>query len=188
MDITRRLFAARPRTLRAAAGLAITAAAAMELSACHATQLAATWREPAVRPMTFQRIVTVFVSNDQTYRRMMEDKMASQFANGAPSYRVLGDADASDATIVRKMLSNSGYDGAMIMRVAKVENRPNYVAGSYWYGPPYPSFTTYWGSAWGYPYDPGYYAPDVIVSIETEIYSLANDDKLVWAARSETTN
>jgi len=46
---------------------------------------------------------------------------------------------------------------------------------------------SYWGTAWGYPYDPGYIAQDRIVSMETQIYALATD-KLVYAARSETTN
>ncbi len=162
--------------------------AGLAVSGCHSTQLAATWHEPSAQPMTFQHVVTVFATSDVTYRRVMEDKMAAQFPNGAPSYRVLGSTDVTDANAVREKLSKSGYDGAMIMRVVKVDQAANYVAGSYWNGAPYTTFSGYWGSAWGYPYDPGYYAPDIIVSIETQVYSLKGDDKLVWAARSETTN
>jgi hypothetical protein len=74
-----------------------------------------------------------------------------------------------------------------MMRVVDVEDRVTYTAGSYWYGAaPYYSFAGYWRNAWGYPYDPGF-VTDRVVSIETQIYSLTND-KLLWAARSETTN
>ena len=60
------------------------------------------------------------------------------------------------------------------------------VPGSYWYATPY-TFTGYWRAAWAYPYDPGYVVQDQIVSVETQVYSLT-DDKLIFAARSETTN
>lgn len=155
--------------------------------ACHSTQVAATWSEPTARPLSFHRSVTVFASKSETYRRTMEDKMAAQFPNAVPSYRVLGSTDVNDANAVRKVLADSGFDGAIMMHVAQVENEVNYTPSAYYYGAPYASFAGYWGSAWGYPYDPGYYTTDVVVSVETEIYSLKND-KLIWAARTETTN
>jgi hypothetical protein len=161
---------------------------AVLLSGCwHRTQLAATWRDPSASPR-FQHPIAIFVSNSETFRRTMEDKMAAQFVNGVPSYKVLASTDAADGAAVRQQLAKAGYDGAIIMRVADVDTRVvSYTTGRYWSGSPYYSFAGYWGSAWGYPYDPGYVDQDVIVSIETQLYSLSND-KLVWAARSETTD
>jgi hypothetical protein len=156
-------------------------------SACHSTHLAATWQEPNGVPLRFKQPITVFISNSETFRHQMEDKLASEFPGAVPSYRILGSANLNDGAEVRKRLADAGYDGAIIMRVVNVDQQLTYSPGTYWSGAPYRSFSGYWGSSWGYPYDPGYVNEDVIVSVETQVYSL-RDDHMVWAARSETTN
>lgn len=163
--------------------------ACIALSACyHSTQLAGTWRDPNAGPIHFAHPIAVFATTSETFRRMMEDKIAAQLVNGVPSYRVLASSDISDGAAIRQQLAAGGYDGAVIMRVTNVADRLTYTPGTYWYGGPrYYTFAGYWGTAWGYPFDPAYVTEDQIVSIETQIYSLAND-KLIFAARSETTN
>src|SRR5438046_9947630 len=83
-------------------------------------------------------------------------------------------------------LRRAGFDGAIMMRVADVSTRTSYVSGADWDDRPCP-FAGYWGYAWATPYDPGYVVEDRVVTIETQIYSLAND-RLIFAARSETIN
>jgi hypothetical protein len=158
------------------------------LAACyHKTELAATWRDPTSPPLHFQHGVAVFATNDVALRRSVEDKLASQFPNMTPSYRALPTIDsATTGANAAIALRGSGFDGAIIMRVTDVAMQPNYVPGAYWYDRPY-GFAGYWGASWATPYDPGYIVADKIVTIETQIYSLAND-KLIFAARSETTN
>src|SRR5215471_4501292 len=162
--------------------------AAVALAGCyHSTRLAATWRDPAAGPIRFRQPVVVFVSKDAVFRRTMEDKLASNFPNSVQSYRILTDNDMTDGARVLRLLDEKGYDGAIVMDVVNVTNVVSYTPGTYWYGPPYYSFAGYWGTAWGYPYDPGYISTNVVVSIETQIYNLRSD-KLIWAARSETTD
>jgi hypothetical protein len=163
-------------------------AGAVALSGCyHSTRLAATWRDPGAGPLRFRQPIVVFVTKDDLLRRTMEDKMASHFPNAVQSYRVLGSSELGDGKRVLNDLEQKGFDGAIMMNVVNVANVVTYTPGTYWYGPPYYSFAGYWGSAWGYPYDPGYVSSNVVVSIETQIFNLKND-KLVWAARSETTD
>ena len=160
---------------------------AVALSGCfHSTQLAATWRDPSAGPIHFNRPVAVFVSNDAMMRRAMEDKLVHSLPSGAgvTSYSVLGGADVSDANVAKQRLTEAGFDGAIVMRVVSVDMVPVYTPGTYWYGAN-SGFAGYWGNAWRYPYDATYV--DKIVTIETEIYSLASE-KLIWAGRSETTN
>jgi len=158
------------------------------LSGCyHSTELAATWKDPTARPLAFHKPITVFVAKDEVMRRTMEDKLAAQFPHAQPSYKVIAVSQNTDGAVIRQQLAAAGFDGVIMMRVLQVNEVPNYVAGTYWGGAPYYGFSSYWRNSWGYAYDPGYYTEDVIVSIETQIYSLAND-KLLWAARSETTN
>jgi hypothetical protein len=156
-------------------------------SACyHKTQLAATWAEPGAPRIQFQKTLAVFVTKDEALRRSVEEKLASSFANGVPSYRVIPTIQNDDRAAILDQLRGTGFDGAVIMRVVDVTTQTNYVPGSYWYGTPY-TIAGYWRNAWAYPYDPGYVVQDQIVSVETQVYSLAQD-KLLFAARSETTN
>ncbi len=167
--------------------LAPRLAALLLAAACyHKTQLAATWRDPRAAPLAFQRGVAIFATRDEALRRSVEDKLASQFPNMTPSYRVIPEADSSaNREETAAKLRAAGFDGAIIMRVVDISVQPSYVAGTYWYGRPY-GFNGYWGAAWATPYDP-YVVSDRIVTIETNIYSLG-DDRLIFAARSETTN
>jgi hypothetical protein len=168
----------------------VVTSTALSAACYHSTELAATWHEPNPKPLHFRKTIAVFVTKSETFRRTMEDKLAAEFPNTVASYKVLKATDVSDGSDgakIRQQLAREGFDGAIIMRVVNVDQRLTYTPGTYWYGPPYYSFAGYWGTAWGYPYDPGYVNEDVIVSIETQIYSLQND-KLIWAGRSETTN
>ena len=47
------------------------------------------------------------------------------------------------------------------------------------------SFDDYWGSAWPSMYDPNYAFTEVVVRVETNVYSLASDE-LLWSALSRT--
>jgi hypothetical protein len=82
------------------------------------------------------------------------------------------------------------------MRVLGKDKELNASAGGYtpagvgyWGSPVYTSFYGggFYGYGWGGVYMPGYVQTDTIVSVETLIYDL-EQNKLVWAARSETTN
>lgn len=167
--------------------LIAAAALAVGLAGCyHSTQLANTWRDPSAGPLRFQKTVVAFATTDETLRRIVEDRLAARVPNAVQSYRLEPSAKAPDSSAIRRRFADLGFDGAVIMRVADVDTRISYPYGTYWYGRPY-SFGSYWGSAWGYAYNPAYVYADRVVAIETQIYSL-NDDKLVWAGRSETTN
>ena len=53
--------------------------ACMSLAACyHSTQLAGTWRDPNAGPIHFAHPIAVFATTSETFRRMMEDKIAAQ--------------------------------------------------------------------------------------------------------------
>ena len=172
--------------MRSSSMMALTAAALVLASGCHSTQLAATWAEPNATPIAFHKTVAVFVTKDEALRRSVEDKIAASFPNGIASYRVIPNIQNADQSAILDQLRKTGFDGAVMMRVVDVTTAPSYVAGNYWYASPY-TFSGYWGASWAYPYDPGYFVADQIVSVETQVYSLSND-KLVYAARSETTN
>ena len=73
--------------------------------------------------------------------------------------------------------------------VGKEQEISSSPGGYYWGGPTYATFWGggYYGYGWGGVYSPGYVRTDTIMHVEILVYSL-DQDKLVWAARSETTN
>ena len=160
--------------------------AVVTLGCYHSTQMAATWRAPEAQPLQFQKPIAVFVTKDGALRRTIEDEIVAKVPRAIQSYQVLNVEDL-DSKEIRARLAERGFDGAILMQVVRVDQVPSYVPGAYWYASPY-SFNGNWYDSWRSPYDPGgYYTEDTVVSIETQIYSLANDN-LIWAGRSETTN
>jgi hypothetical protein len=162
-------------------GLAVIAAVAASsgITGCyHATELGSTWHDRKTQSLEFHKTVAIFMSSDQALRRTVEDHLAARYPNAVPSYTIF--PDFQDPTAALAQLQQSGYDGAILMRVTDVETT-NYVPG---YDDGYP---VTWGSSWGHPYDPSYVVSDRIVSVETQIFAL-DENKLVFTASSETTN
>jgi hypothetical protein len=151
----------------------------------HATQLAATWHEPNATVINFRKPVAVFVTTDDGLRRSVEDQLVQEFPNATPSYSVIPAAANVDKTTILQTMRDAGFDGAIVMRVVDVTTTYAYTPGVYW-GDQY-GFAGYWGSSWAYPYNPYYVGPQRIVTVETQLYNLTSD-KLIFAARSETTN
>ena len=160
---------------------------AIVLAGCaHSTELATSWRDPAATSARFHHVIALFVSRDVALRRAAEDRLASQIPGAVPAYTVVPDSQVRDASRVQQLVREAGFDGAVVMRVVGVEYQPNYAAGNAWYAGP-TDLWGYWGSSWGYVYDPGYVSPDKIVTVESAVYSVP-DNKLIWAGRTETFN
>ena len=150
------------------------------------TDLETSWRDPSVSTLHFRRLLVSYVSNDQSVRREVEDKLASKLPNAFASYRVAPELSGRDRPGASAMLKEKLFDGAIVMRVVDVQDRQQYIPLSTWYTG-YPSFYGYWGSSWGMVQRPGYVVNDRMVSVETAVYSI-KDDKLLWAARTRTLN
>jgi hypothetical protein len=152
------------------------------------TELTAVWKEPGLQPVRFNKVIVAFQSPDGARRRQIEDLMVARIANATPSYTLITEDDAKNREQARQKVTAAGFDGAVVARFVSSENQQTYVPGSTWWGPaPYGSMWGYWGYGWGAAYSPGYVVNDQIVTLETNVYSVA-DDKLLWASRSETFN
>jgi hypothetical protein len=142
------------------------------------------WVSPDVSKYQFDHVITICVIKDETTRQMVEDAMAARAkkGNALPSYNILHEAELRDKEQAKRKILQMGFDGAVIMRPLGVEDRVNYVQGSY---PPYSSFWGYYG--WSGPILPDYVYTDKILRVETTIFSI-KDDKLLWTTVSETKN
>lgn len=165
-------------------GLALALFAFGVVIACASTQITSTWRDPAIGPIQFRKVVGIALSADGTLRRIAEDEFVRAVGPGVgiAGYAIVPDDELSDREKVRARVEASGADGAVVFRLASIETQERWV-------PP-----TSYGNAWGYwgyaaplVYEPGYMAMDRVAVVETNVYNVA-DARLVWAARSETLN
>ena len=74
------------------------------------------------------------------------------------------------------------------MTVVGNDQKVNYSPGTVGYvGSYYPTFWGYWDYGWSTVYQPGNVSLDTVVSVETRLYSVT-DNQLLWAGTSRTTN
>jgi hypothetical protein len=171
--------------------LAVAATAA----ACATTSFHSTWKAPGAGPMSFKgkKVAALIVSKEEGVRYGAEDALARELsargAVGIPAYSLIPKELVQDKEKAKEFLAKAQVAGVVAMRVVGKDKEVSGSPGGY-YGAPY--YATFWGSGyygygWGGVYDPGYIRTDTIVIVETLVYSL-EQDKLVWAAQSETTN
>jgi hypothetical protein len=164
---------------------------------CGSTRLVDTWMDPGARGASLSRIAVIYMSTNDTTRRIAEDAAVAALAKkieGAQigsSYHVIDQRAMADQESMRLRLEKAGFDGALIMRPAGVSHRLVSEPGAYYptFSPYayYPTFSGYW--RWAYPivYDTGYLREETIVRLDTRLYSL-KDDKLLWAGVSKTSD
>jgi hypothetical protein len=159
---------------------------------CSTTEFVSTWRSPTAQPLrlTGSKVVAVFMSKKEGVRRHAEDAMAREItkrgAQGVASYTVIDERLIRDEKFARSAFERLGFAGSVVMRVVGNQTQITYTP-TYWTAYPYYGhfWGGYWGYGWGSVYAPGYLETDQVVSVETLIYSL-RQDQLVWAGVSRT--
>lgn len=155
------------------------------LTGCAGTQLVDTWKDPETGPLKFKKTAVLIIDPSQTWRRIGEDEIVRRLPAGSavPGYRLFPEPEPGDFNQVSGRLRESGFDGAIVVRVLGVEARVNWITG-------YPALVRpYRTYAFRGPffYDPGYYRTDQTVRVETSIYALETN-RLVWSGVTETFN
>lgn len=155
---------------------------------CASTEIVSAWRDEDLARVPFRKVLVVFQHPDPRLRRILERRMAADIPNAVPSHAIFSDDEVRDIDKVKARVREQGFDSSVIMRIVSVDREVSYRPGRVYAVPGfYHGFYGYWGYGWQTVYEPGYYRSDRIVTIATNVYSVA-DDKLVWASQSETFN
>lgn len=162
------------------AGVLIALVAACSSSS---NRLVSSWKDPAVKKLAFQRVVTIALTEDGPIRRAAENEMAAIVGPKAvPSSQVIPDADIRDADKVRAKLTAEGFDGAITLRLVdattKVKQTRDPVPTAYY------EVWGYYRFAWVADRPPDYLTAEQKLQIECNIYSLQSG-KLLWTGTSE---
>ena len=166
------------------------------IAACATTQVNAIWKNPEYQSRP-AKIMVIGVAKIPLNRRLFEDEFAQQIkvhgTEAIASYTVLPDKLQDDQTTIAAKVKELGADAVLITRLVSKKTVKIYVPGTVYYPPPYygtwPDYYGTWPDYYGYGYrhiySPGYIAENEYAVIETNLYETKND-KLVWAASSET--
>ena len=159
------------------------------LPACASTSITNSWTDPGTTgPVSFARIIVVFMSGNESVRRTAEDALVQRVGpeRAVPSYTIISqeEAQATDSSVDQLRAEN--FDGAIVMRVISRDQELSYSPGMTYPGY-YRGFYGYYGYGWPVVYDPGYLRADTVVTVETNVFSVT-DDKLLWSGVSETFN
>jgi len=158
------------------------------------TSFISTWKNPNFDTIggAGEKVATFVIHPDETLRLGPEETLAEELRERGidciAGYTVLPGELAKDPEKAKDFIKKAGITGAVLIRVLGNEERTTYVPGTAWYaGPYYPSFWGYWNYGWSVAYTPGYIRSDKVLTIETLVYSV-EENQLLWAAKSETTN
>jgi hypothetical protein len=173
--------------------LALTGTFLLLSVACASTGFVSTWKAPDAQPLTNEgkKVAAVVMARNEATRRAAEDSLARELtlrgAEGVPMYTLLPDEPAANEAAAKAAVEKAGIAAVVVLRpigsdkevypTPSVYVRPPY--GWYWGG--------YYGYGWGAPWGGSQIRTDTIVTVETLVYSVAQN-KLVWAGRSRTTN
>src|SRR5215217_2468754 len=83
--------------------------------------LETSWRDPSVSALHFRRVLVSYVSNDESVRRRVEDKLAKQIPNSFAAYRAAPDLNVRDRPGASALLREKMFDGAIVMRVVDAQ-------------------------------------------------------------------
>lgn len=154
-------------------------------SGCASTGVAESWVDPTLTELPrFHKVFVAYLGADPSAQRHAEDALAKRMEDRevVKSYVLFPDMRELDPATMKSQLRAAGCDGAVVLRLARVEQELSFSPGTY--PAHYRTFGGYWASAYPSSMD---VRTDEIVHVETNVYALA-DDKLIYAARSETFN
>jgi hypothetical protein len=160
--------------------------------AVFAGKLKSSWKAPGLQPTSYVglKVATLVITDDQSIQMSGEEALARELeARGVlatPAYRLIPREIARDAEKVQDWLKRGKFEAVVAMRVVTAEKEVSYNPVMFSSG-----YYTTFGGYYGYGYSSvtavGKPSTDLVVTIETLIFSVA-DGKLLWASVSEKTN
>jgi hypothetical protein len=150
------------------------------------------WKAPDVDRLNFagKKVAAVVITEDQDLQISAEEELARQLTalgvQGVPSYRLVPREVIRDKAKVKEWFEQSGATGLVVMRVVSADKEVSYTP-DLWVTSMYASPWDYYAYGWGTAIGGVNRREDLVVTIETMIYSVPLS-KLVWAGVSEKTN
>ena len=148
------------------------------------------WYDSEYPGPRLQKFVVVGVTNQEGRRRHFEDTfvatMQKRGIEAVPSYQLIDSLGKLDQDQIIQLVKGADADGVLVTRMVAVDQKASYQPGYTGMTPGYYSdFYGYYDYAYGAVSTPGYVYEYEVVSLETNLYEVA-DWGLLWSGTTET--
>lgn len=169
------------------------------LGACSSnTKLTSEWKNTGVSSAPLSKVAVIVIAKDESLRRYAEDEMVAKMPTGVTSVAgyTMFDKPEKNVSKVRELLIKNGFDGALVTRLVRIDEKEEYIPPQTIMQPMYPynsnidSFNGYYGNAYNSTYvttTDGYTINTTNVIVETKLYRLP-DGVLMWSGTTNTLN
>jgi len=162
------------------------------ITACTSTRITSSWRDvdKTIVIEKLNKVLVVALFKDETSRHTAEDQMAAYLnGKGVVSYNYLDTYfNKANEALLRAKIKADGFDGVVTMRLIDVDKEKVYTRGNFSAYPFYfRNFSGYYYRSWSNYSTPGYYSTTKTYRIETNVYSV-KEDNLIWSGLTKTTD
>lgn len=150
------------------------------------------WKAPDIGAtrLAGQKVAALIMADDESLRVSGEEALARELsqrgAQGVAAYRLIPKEEIRVPEKAKGWFEQAGVQALVVMRIVSADTKTTYTPGT-WVSPYYGTLWGYYGYGWGGMYLPGHSQEDLVLVVETLIYSVPRD-KLLWAGVSETKN
>jgi|WetSurSiteA1Bulk_404760.scaffolds.fasta_scaffold56131_1 hypothetical protein len=164
---------------------------ALNVTAYGGVKYLTTWKNPEAKSGTWKgKKVVVFAGTflkdgQQGAEQAMVRELAKLGIEGIPAYTLIPPAAEKDLELAKRIMTDAGISGALIMRVVDFKDETSVAIGTaYYLGPTYMSYDGYFVVGGNFAIVPPEIQAKTTYQIETRVYSL-DQNKLLWTGISE---
>ena len=158
------------------------------MSGCASTKVGETWVSETHTGGPVSDVLVIGVTDQETIRRVYEDKFVQQLS--AIGVDAVSSADALaihagnkvEKEDVLEVVRKYGNDAVLITHLVSEEKKEVYHPPRYYGG-----YYDYYDYAYDFSYQQGYYTTDTIIRLETNLYDVQTE-KPIWSGQSRTWN
>jgi len=161
------------------------------IESCATTTLVDEWADPSYNGGPLKKFLIIAIRKDPVQRRIWEDafvaELAKQGVKALPSYHLFPDILPDTNQLAQTVLEN-GFDGILITRLLDAATTSHYIQGyvtseaQSHYNEFRKRYDTYYQNV----LHPGYVESTVIDRRAIDVWTTANEDKMIWSATSNT--
>ncbi len=167
-------------------------------ASCNTTKITSSWSVQNPPSDIMNKVLVVAVMVDREQKDKIEHSMVEELQkSGIDAHSALDmfgpkSFSGNNEEELTNKLRGSQFTSVMIVSLVNKEKNLRYVPGSYsYYGGPYYGSMRYYRRYWALydqVYTPGYYTTSTNYVLEADIYTVNDDDELIYSAQTRSTD
>ena len=164
------------------------------ISCSTSTKVIGTWKNNEEKTYNYNKIVILGIAHDAATRKVFEIAVEERMlADGFAAEGALdflppnSNEDNTSPELIDAFFKSAKVDAVMTISMLEVDDSRRYVPGTVFYLPYYNTYSFYdhYVAYYDYVYAPGYYAGELDVFLEANLFDFETGE-LIWSAQTET--